>query len=460
MSFSHSIEELVETSTDDRHAAASWWERVLLGDVCNILNGYPFESKFFNNQHGAPLIRIRDVTSGISETKYNGDMPDGYWVEPGDLIVGMDGDFNTRIWNSDRGLLNQRVCKLIPKNEYISLDFIYYLLPGYLDLINKHTHSITVKHLSSRTIQQIPVPLPSRREQDRIVAKLDSLFARSKAARVELARIPLLIEHYKQAILEKAFTGELTADWRRATLGDSSKADWHLTTIGKVATVASGQTPKGIEAALSSDGNVPWFKVSSMNDVRNRERMIESEFRLTEESVKTLGLHLYPPDAIIFPKRGGAIATNKKRRLATFAALDLNLMCLVPSNVEAEFLWWWMNTIDLSSISNGSNVPQINHGDISPLKIEVPSREEQKEISRLLSESWKWLDVVSAEQMKAAHLLDHLDQGLLARAFRGELVPQDPDDEPAEMLLERIRAARADQPKIRRGRRASAGAAA
>ena len=98
MSFSHSVAELVEASNDDRHTTAPWWERVHLGDVCSILNGYPFESKFFNKKTGAPIIRIRDVTSGVSDTKYNGEVPSGYWIEPGDLIIGMDGDFNTRIW--------------------------------------------------------------------------------------------------------------------------------------------------------------------------------------------------------------------------------------------------------------------------------------------------------------------------------------------------------------------------
>lgn len=83
----------------------------------------------------------------------------------------------------------------------------------------------------------------------------------------------------------------------------------------------------------------------------------------------------------------------------------------------------------------------------------MPETDEQAEIVRRIEAAMDWLNVVASERDKAAQLLDHLDQGLLAKAFRGELVPQEPDDEPAEMLLERIRAARAAQPKTRRGRR-------
>ncbi|MEW8072935.1 MAG: restriction endonuclease, partial [Candidatus Thiodiazotropha sp.] len=97
MSFSHRVSDLVDASDDGLHAIGSSWERVPLGDVCDILNGFPFKSRFFNETHGVPVIRIRDVTSGKSVTLYSGEIPEGYWVEPADIVVGMDGDFNCRM---------------------------------------------------------------------------------------------------------------------------------------------------------------------------------------------------------------------------------------------------------------------------------------------------------------------------------------------------------------------------
>jgi type I restriction enzyme S subunit len=102
-----------------------------------------------------------------------------------------------------------------------------------------------------------------------------------------------------------------------------------------------------------------------------------------------------------------------------------------------------MQGLDLASISNGSNVPQINNGDIAPLSIEVPPTAEQEEISRRVSAAFAWIDRLASEATSARKLIDHLDQAVLAKAFRGELVPQDPSEEHASVLVERIRVERA-----------------
>jgi len=271
------------------------------------------------------------------------------------------------------------------------------------------------------------------------VAKIDSLSAKSKRARDHLDHIPRLVEKYKQAILAAAFRGELTREWRSK---QPSLADWTTSAVGEVVAIASGQTPKGIETSLSLDGDVPWFKVSSMNAPENLDGLRSSQFRLSRREAVRLGLRIFQPGAIAFPKRGGAIATNKKRRLLVEGAVDLNLMVLTATGVAPEYLWWWMQKLDLASISNGSNVPQINNGDIASLPIEVPPIEEQHEIARRIETAFVWIDRLAAEATSARKLIDQLDQSILAKAFRGELVPQDPNDEPASVLLERIRAER------------------
>ena len=113
-----------------------------------------------------------------------------------------------------------------------------------------------------------------------------------------------------------------------------------------------------------------------------------------------------------------------------------------------------MQKLDLATISNGSNVPQINNGDVAPLPIDVPSAPEQAEIARVLGMTFSWIDRLAAQVTSARRLIDRLDQAVLAKAFRGELVPQDPADEPASVLLERICAERGATPKARRGRKA------
>lgn len=108
-----------------------------------------------------PLLRIRDVGRSQTEASYLGEFDPAYLVEPGSLVVGMDGDFRVARWTGPPALLNQRVCKTSVRDESLyDTGFLFYALPGYVDVINARTSSVTVKHLSSRTVLDIPLPLP------------------------------------------------------------------------------------------------------------------------------------------------------------------------------------------------------------------------------------------------------------------------------------------------------------
>ncbi len=124
-----------------------------------------------------PLIRIRDVGGDSTENFYSGPFEDEFIVRKGDILIGMDGDFHAAIWKGSDGLLNQRVCRLIPFTGLYSKDFLFLALQPYLNAINAETSSVTVKHLSSRTVADLPIRLPPLGEQKRIVAKIEELFS-------------------------------------------------------------------------------------------------------------------------------------------------------------------------------------------------------------------------------------------------------------------------------------------
>jgi type I restriction enzyme S subunit len=137
-----------------------------------------------------------------------------YIVKKGELIVGMDGDFKSAFWTGSDALLNQRVCKITPSSNYYSLKFLALVLPGYLDEINKHTSAVTVKHLSSNDIYEIPLSLPPFNEQVRIVGRVEELFSRLDAGVRSLQVALTRLEQYRQATLRQAYTGKLTQKWR------------------------------------------------------------------------------------------------------------------------------------------------------------------------------------------------------------------------------------------------------
>ena len=449
MSFSASIVELVDASNAGSVAIANWWERVALAGVVRLLNGFPFPSEQFNEHEGHPLLRIRDVTAGDTETYFRGSAEERYWVDPGDIVVGMDGDFNSRIWEGKRALLNQRVCKLTPDERFLDKQFLAHALPGYLRLINSETHSVTVKHLSSRTMQEIPLPLPPRPEQRRIVEKIESLFARSACARDELAHIPRLIERYRQAVLASAFRGDLTADWR----GDETQhgerpCSWQMVSAGDLFDEGptNGYSPKAAE----DGGGTTSLKLSATTT---------GTFILNEKTIKRL-VETVSPDARCWLRPGDILVqrANSLEHLAATAIFDgpanqyiypdLMMRVRIASVVTRQFFWRYMqsdtarNWLRDRATGTAGNMPKISGAILKVLPVPVPPEDEQAEIVKRIEQRLTAIETVLGECRHAIAMTARLDQSILDKAFSGELVPQDPADEPASVLLARIKAAR------------------
>jgi type I restriction enzyme S subunit len=233
VSLVHKVKDLVDKNETGLTGKASHWERVELGRVARVLNGFPFESRYFDNESGEPVIRIRDVLPGRARTLYKGPAQAAPWVKDGDLVIGMDGNFNCRLWLGGTALLNQRVCAVLPAAEFYSNRFLSYVLPSYLKLINDHTSAVTVKHLSSLDLEKVPLPLPPRQEQDRLASKIDELFSRIDEGERALKRAQKLVERYRQSVLKAAVTGELTREWREKHKGQLESGEALLARILK-----------------------------------------------------------------------------------------------------------------------------------------------------------------------------------------------------------------------------------
>lgn len=454
MSFGENIVELVSKTDAPLVQKASWWSRVPLGNIADILNGYPFASQQFNLERGAPVIRIRDVTSGKTETKYSGDIPEGYWIEAGDYIVGMDGDFNARVWNSERGLLNQRVCKLSADRQFLDPSFLAYVLPGYLKLINDHTPSVTVKHLSSRTLQETPIPLPPLPEQRRIVRKLDTLSARSTTARTHLTAIEKLVERMRGAVLSQALNGRLVAS--QLDCGEPTELGQFITGIEQ------GWSPK-----CENEPELDPTKWAVLTTTAIQAITFDSaENKRLPESLSPRP-HLEVEAGDVLMTRAGPrvrcavccfVAETVPRRIFSDKIYRIRL----DKSVEPEFFAMMMNAPEmvraLDAIKSGGSESGLNltQDRLKSLAINIWDRPTQVEVVADIKRQFAKIDRLAAEAAKALKLLGHLDQRILAKAFAGDLVPQDPTDEPAETLLARIVEARATTPKGKKRRRAVA----
>ncbi len=171
------------------------WDMVKIGDICKILSGYAFDSKLFNEERGFPIIRIRNIKPNKTTTLYNGDYDKNYIIHNGDLIIGMDGEFNHTLWNGGDALLNQRTCKLHSFKNVLK-EWVNYFIGLKLKEIEDSTYAVTVKHISNKQIMNIEIPLPPLEVQEEIVKELEE---KEKA----IEECKKLIETHKQKINDK-----------------------------------------------------------------------------------------------------------------------------------------------------------------------------------------------------------------------------------------------------------------
>jgi type I restriction enzyme M protein len=161
-----------EKYISSRTVYASEYLSCKLSELLEIQSGFPFESKLFNDNNGFPLIRIRNIKKNYTDTFYNGEYSDDFVVKNGDLLIGMDGEFNCVLWNGNDALLNQRVCR-IRSYKNILKEYTFYMIQKKLKEIEDETNAVTVKHISVKQILNIEIPLPPLEVQQEIVNELE-----------------------------------------------------------------------------------------------------------------------------------------------------------------------------------------------------------------------------------------------------------------------------------------------
>lgn len=192
----------------------STWEWTSLKNVSFVLYGFPFDSAKFNDvEDGTPLIRIRDVLPGFTKTYTTEKCSDEYIIENGDMLVGMDGNFNVNFWNGGTAYLNQRVCRIKAREEILDQKYLSYYLPLEFDRISRKVSYVTVRHLSDKHLSSLFIPIPPLAEQKRIVAKIEELMPLLEQYAASSTKLNTLNasfpEMMKKSILQEAVQGKL-----------------------------------------------------------------------------------------------------------------------------------------------------------------------------------------------------------------------------------------------------------
>lgn len=459
------------------------WTRVELSEVADVLNGAPFSSRLFNNQGvGMPLIRIRDIGQDRTATHFSGDYGSQYIVRSGDFLVGMDGDFRVSVWRGPDGLLNQRVCKLSIRNkEHYDGRFLVLVLQGYLDAIWRETSSVTVKHLSSRTIGQVPLPLPPIAEQRRIVTRLDDYLSRIDAGDEAIARIASRQRSLSSAFLGSAIAGQTYAPGAgdaddevgrllrlRAKAGARTSATVPLQIPGYELPAGWGVLSldtlsydsgygSSVKCAYDAAG-IPVLRIPNIQDGRIDLKDLKYSTKL---GVDLSRLFLDRGDLLFIRTNGsrdliGRVGVVEKRLAAAFASYLIRFR-LIPDGVDP---WWvsfvmasplWRRFVEQAAASSAGQY-NLSLKVLGQLPVPIPPRSEQARLVAELQQMLGDLTRMKSSMTMSMNRGEGVRRAVLREAFTGRLVPQDPNDEPAIELLERIRAQleRTLKPKPRR----------
>lgn len=378
-------------------------------------------------------------------------------VEAGDVLITRAGP-RSRVGitcvvraTQPRLMLADKLYRLKVRKDVADPVWLAHMLnaPQSLELLEEMKTGISDSglNLTQEKFLSLPLPLVSLDEQRRTASKLDSLRTRSTRVLHELDRIPKLIDRYKQAILAKAFSGELTADWRDAQGLELGAA----VTLGSVAQDFS----YGSSTKSSSEGRVPVLRMGNIQG----GKLDWTDLVYTSDAAEIEKYRLQTGDVLFnrtnSPELVGKTALYGGDREAIYAGYLIRVRCgerLLPAYLtyclnspQGRDYCWRVKT-------DGVSQSNVNAKKLAAFELLLPTVEEQAEIVRRIDHAFAWLDKIATEHARAEHLLPKLDQAILAKAFRGELVPQDPSDEPASVLLGRIKAEREEGGQTRRRR--------
>ena len=447
------------------------WVETEFGDVFDFKGGsQPPKSEFYS-EPGEGRVRLLQIRDFASDEKAVYIRDNGKWPKcsAADVMIGRYGASVGKILSGKAGAYNVALVKL----EFPQMEIDRRWVQAYLktDHFQRPLFQISrsaQNGFNKEDLKEVPVPIPPLAEQKRIVAKLEALNAKSARARTALARIETLVSRYKQAVLSKAFSGALTASFERgnsaALLDTDSDVDqlwslpetWTWCRTDQIGRVGLGRqrSPKNHEGPQMRpylrSANITWAGVDT-SDVK--------EMNFDDADFKRFKLEV--GDLLLNEGSGSAKEVGKPaiwRGEIADCCYQNTLLRVQPHRCSSEYAYYYFLLTARAgrfvSSTQGVNIQHIGREGLACYPFPLAPEPEQHEIVRRIESAFAKIDRLAAEAKRALALVGRLDEAVLAKAFRGELVPQDENDEPAATLLARIRAEREAAPKVTRGRKA------
>lgn len=427
------------------------------------------------------LLRTTDISNGrvnwntVPFCKKSPADIDKFIIRENDILVSRAGSVGISYRIRDIDLAHKAVFAsyLIRFCPYIPASYVEHFLGSheYWEFITGSQLGIAVPNVNATKLSELYFPLPPLNEQKRIAEKLDKIIPRIDKVKERLDRIPVIIKRFRQSVLTAAVTGTLTEEWREENPDvESAEAlldkirkfrlshaenkrelnainknykegeirlknnknnhnmpeTWQYCEINSIGSVYNGSTPS---RKISSywNGKIHWVTSGEVANLRissTRESITKAGF--DNSSVK-----LFPKGTVLIAMIGEGKTRGQSAILDVISTCNQNVAAVIISHgfVLSEYLfnWFLMQYERNRDVGSGSGPKALNCQRVRELDFILPPLEEQKEIIRQVDKLFDLADKLEEHYQKANAKVDKLSQSVLAKAFRGELVPQWPD---------------------------------
>lgn len=406
------------------------WEILRGKYVLKILSGFPFDSQKFEFEDNGvymPLIRIRDINGSSTEVYYSGSYPIESVVKTGEVLIGMDGDFNISKWKGTNALLNQRVCKL-REDSSMNTHYAFYMLSSPLKAINSVTYATTVKHLSVYDIYNAFIPVPPISEQAAISTYLDTHCAKiDNLISIQQKRIALLQE-LKQSVITHAVTKGLNpnvemkqsgVEW----IGDVPK-HWEVCKLkhysqvfGRIGFRGYNQT----DLVNEGEGAITLSPSNMQNGILNYDKCSYLSWKKYYESPEIM---IYNDD-VLFVKTGSTYG-----KISYVADLPMeatiNPQIVVFKNIKGnnKYLYYLLSNdivqMQVSLTVGGSTIPTLSQESILNYIVPLAPKVEQAAIASYLDHKCATIDTSISNAQHQIELLQEYKQSLITEVVTGK----------------------------------------
>ena len=374
--------------------------KIPLVDICDFKGGtQPPKDEWIDHEEPGyiRMLQIRDFTqSEKNNIEYVKDTSNLKKCTPDDILIGRYGASVGKILTGLSGAYNVAIVKTVPNKEKVCPQFLfhYFNAPYFQNHISSVGSRAAQAGFNKDDLGKLYFPLLPLDEQRRIAAVLDKVSGLIAKRREQLDKLDELV---KSRFIEQ-FGDQRINPYR-----------WQQSSVGACCTLKSGTS---LPAEKENEGGtIPYVKVGDMNYSGNEYYITTSSRFVTEQ---TAGTGIFPVGTVIFPKRGGAIGTNKKRLTALPICADLNVMGVTAGKqISPQYLMAYFDMIDLGTLDNGSSVPQINNKDIAPLTICIPPMELQQQFAGFV----KQIDKSKLTIQQSLDKLEVLKKSLMQQYF-------------------------------------------